>query len=194
MKSVIDMVCSNCGCDVNKYIKGLCLKCYDKKYKKEHRQKYNEYSRKYYYKNGVTPMNKNTKCTMFLGVHVAERVLSNVFKNVERMPYSNKGFDFICNKGKKIDVKSSIIHTRYKQNEYFSFTINKNEIVDFFLCLAFDNRDDLNPLYIWLIPGEKINNLKMLTVSLSTLFKFDEYKLDLNKIIKCCDTLKAIKI
>lgn len=100
----------------------------------------------------ITSMKINKKCPLFLGCHVAERVLSHVFKDVERMPHNNKGFDFICNKGFKIDSKASCLH---KDNTYI-FHINHNKIADYFLCIAFDNRDNLNPQYIWLIKSDEI--------------------------------------
>ena len=65
---------------------------------------YAEHSRR---KNGVLSISENKKCSKFLGVHIAESVLCHVFKDVEVMPTDNHGFDFICNRGKKIDVKSS---------------------------------------------------------------------------------------
>ena len=41
----------------------------------------------------------------------AERVLSKVFKNVIRQPHYTPGFDFICGRGFKIDVKSACMRT-----------------------------------------------------------------------------------
>ena len=95
--------------------------------------------------NELKPMKLNKKCSQFLGCHVAERVLSHVFKDVQRMSNGNKGYDFICNKGFKIDVKSSCIQ---KNNSYI-FSIRYNNIADYFLCIAFDNRENLNPQYIF---------------------------------------------
>jgi hypothetical protein len=123
-------------------------------------------------------------------VHVAEQVLSKVFKGVEQMPYGHKGYDFICNQGKKIDVKSACTQTHDRKSDSRTFMIRKNKIADYFLCLAFDNREDLNPLHIWLISGHIINHLIGATISESTLSKWDEYKLDIDKVVKCCDSMK----
>ena len=133
---------------------------------------------KTYYKQ--KPINKY--CSNYLGIVIAEQVLSKVFKNVQVMPYGNKNYDFICEKGYKIDVKSACL----SKNKYWSFGINKNKIPDYFLCLAFDNRINLNPLYLWLIPGLLINNKTRDSIQMSTLSKWDKYKLDINKVIKCC--------
>lgn len=78
---------------------------------------------------------KNNKgCTSYLGVYIAEQVLSKLFKNVTKMPYGHTGFDFICGKDKKIDVKSAC-KRKFKPNSWadaWDFTINKNKIADYF--------------------------------------------------------------
>jgi hypothetical protein len=138
-------------------------------------------------KAGQRPFNENKECSSYLGIHVAERVLSHVFKDVKRMPLNNRGFDFICSKGKKVDVKSACL----QKNGAWKFNINHNIIADYFLCLAFDNREDLNPLHAWLIPGGKVNHLVSAVISQSTINKWDEYRLDLSKVNACCDSLRV---
>jgi len=137
-------------------------------------------------RKGVQPFNENRRCGMYLGVHIAERVLSHVFKNVERMPINNPGYDVICNHKKKIDIKSSC----QRGGGGWSFGIRNNIIADYFLCLAFDNREDLNPLHVWLIPGCKISHLKGLSINQGTINKWDEYALDISKTSECCDTMR----
>jgi len=145
-------------------------------------------------------------CGIFLGCHVAERVLSYVFKDVKRMPYGNKGFDFICNKGFKIDSKASCL---LKKRNNYSFAIRNNKIADYFLCIGFDNRENLNPQHIWLIKGDemirrvkvkhsKLNELKGLSIKNNNygLSKLSKYELTdkLKDTIKCCDMLKSNNI
>ena len=137
-------------------------------------------------KRGEQPFNKNRGCSLFLGVHVAERVLSHVFKDVKRMPMHNPGYDFICNKGKKIDVKSSCP----RKDGTWQFAIDHNAIADYFLLLAFDNREDLNPLHAWLIPGDKLNHLITATIRPSTIHRWDAYKLDIEHVVTCCNIIK----
>ena len=139
-------------------------------------------------KRGGMPMSENKKCAAYLGVHVAERVLRHLFNDVEVMPYGNPGYDIICNMGKKIDVKGGCI---LKNNNGWTFRIAHNVIADYFICVAFDNREDLNPLHIWMLPGEKFNHLTGASISQSTIHKWDEYKQDIDKIIACCDILKG---
>lgn len=142
-------------------------------------------------KRGSHLFNENTGCALYLGVHVAERVLSQVFKDVVRMPPTNPGYDVICNHGKLIDIKCSCLHKNSRGNGWsWGFRINRNTIPDYFLCLAFDNREDLNPLHVWLIPGSKINHLAGASICHSSLSKWDEYRIDVSKVSKCCDTLR----
>ena len=184
---------------------GLCRRCYDAKYrsnnKEEIKQQKKEYRmtnrdswlashRRYRRAHGGKSASENKQCAAFLGVHVAERVLAKVFKDVKQMPNGNKGFDFVCNKGKKIDVKSACTRTHDRQSDKWDFHIGKNKIADYFLCLAFDNREDLNPLYIWLIPAHQVNHLVSASISESTLSRWDEYKLDINKVTACCNSIK----
>lgn len=138
-------------------------------------------------KRGVQPYYKNRRCSAFLGIHVAENVLSRVFHNVETMPYGNHGFDFVCNRDKKIDVKSSCHNKRYT----WSFAINCNTKADYFLCLAFDNRDNLTPMYMWLLPGKLVNMSSRAHVSQHTIEKWAEFRLPIDKVIACCNDMKT---
>ena len=138
---------------------------------------------------GIIPYDENKTCTLYLGVFVAERVLSRVFKDVIKMPARNPGYDFICNKGKKIDVKSSTM----SKGGRWSFHINKNTLADYFLCLSFDNRNDLNPIHMWLIPGRDVNVFSGISTTTKNINKWDEYKLNIDKVSDCCDILKGDK-
>lgn len=139
-------------------------------------------------KNGI---NGNPKCASYLGVYVAERLLSKIFKNVERMPYGHPGYDFICGKGYKVDVKGGCLGNNTPDR--WLFKINKNQIADYFLCLAFDNRYDLNPIHVWLIPCEVLNNKVCTSISKYQTDRWSEYEQPLDKVLKCCDTMKGDK-
>ena len=102
----------------------------------------------------VIKLPSNKDCASYLGI-IAERILENIYKDVKIMPYCNHGFDFYCAKKYKIDVKSSAIGYKGK----WQFAINKNTIPDYFLCIAFEDRENLNPVHLWLIPGKDINHL-----------------------------------
>ena len=138
-------------------------------------------------KQGKRPFDENKTCSLFLGVHVAERVLSHVFKDVKRMPMHNPGYDVICNHDKLIDIKSACL----RKDGQWIFNIKRNTTADYFLCLAFDNREALNPLHVWMIPGSKINHLKNASICQSTIRKWDEYSIDISKISDCCDVIRG---
>ena len=131
------------------------------------------------------PLNK--KSSNYLGCTIAEKVLSKVFNDVKVMPPCNPGFDFFCNKGKKIDVKSSC----FGRNMNWVFHTNRNTIADFFLCIAFDNRQSLTPLYLWLIPSDEVKDKVSVSISPSTLHKWDKFKLDISETLQCCDQMRG---
>jgi len=196
--SKTNSVCRVCGAVLNdenwsasrqKKHEYICVKCnciQTRLWQKANPEKVRAIWTKANRKRGQLPMSENKECSMYLGVHVAERVLSQVFKDVKRMPITNPGYDFICNHGKKIDVKSSCFGKR----GHWIFVIKHNTTADFFLCLAFDNRKDLTPLHVWLIPGDVVNHLGGASIRQGTLSKWDEYKLDISKVSTCCDTLR----
>ena len=156
----------------------------------KHRQRlWREASTRANRKRGVRSFKKNKDCAQYFGIHIAERVLSHVFKDVKRMPITNHGYDVICNKDKLIDIKSACLSRT--QCPRWQFNIRCNTTADYFLCLAFDNREDLNPLHAWLILGSVINHLKGLSICPSTLHKWDAYALDISKVSECCNTLRT---
>ena len=172
----------------------ICKECnreWNRLWRKANSEKAKAISTRGNRKQGHLPFDENKGCASFLGIHISERVLSYAFKDVVRMPYGNPGYDIICNKGKKIDVKSSCTRRDMRWNSIsWAFNIGRNTTADYFLCLAFDNREDLNPLHAWLIPGSKINHLTGTSISPSTLHKWDAYALDTSKIGDCCDAMR----
>lgn len=144
-------------------------------------------------KHGNCTSQTNKSCSNYLGINIAEHVLSKVFKDVEIMPRNNPGFDFICNKGYKIDVKSS---TLGGNGNTWSFAIKRNKTPDYFLCLSFDNIYNLTPQHVWLIPCEIVNNTVKISISKSTIKKWSKYELTnkLDDIIMCCNVMKETKV
>ena len=200
--------CKICGEIKIFYAKGLCESCYKKGYYEKHYKEHHEeellrskqyreshkeeirVKSKYYNesKPGYRSSKTNKECSLYLGCTVAEEVLSHIFENVQRMPNGNPGYDFICGKGYKIDAKSSCSQ-KGKYNPW-KFSIDRNTIADYFLCLAFDNREDLNPVHIWMIPPKISNDKHTIGISESTISKWNKYRLDINKVIKYCNTLR----
>ena len=163
---------------------------YQRRYKKLNRDKINEKQRQYRYDNGSQSMSENKLCSDYLGCHVAERLLLSIFKDVKRSPYCTKGYDFKCANDYLIDIKSSCVLLRSNGIKYWFYTIKHNTIADYFLCIAFDNRNDLNPLYLWLIPNNILSHLISTTISENTLNKWSQYEKPIDKVILCCNQMK----
>lgn len=162
-----------------------------REYQQAHLEHIRENHREWSHRTGRrAPMGENRNCSMFIGVHVAERVLSHVFKDVHRMPYNNPGFDFRCRFNKMIDVKCSCRVCRENHADRWQFSIKQNVIADFFLCLAVNNRVDLEPEHIWLIPAEEINDHVSVSISETTLDKWRDYEQPIGRVISCCNRMK----
>lgn len=145
------------------------------------------------HKNGkCKAMNENKECSSYLGVFIAEKVLSTFFKHIERMPYGNPGYDFKCDKGYKIDVKSACLHFSEGRSPKWSLHINKNIKPNYFLFLLFNNRKYLEPIHVLLVPGELINSKQKIAITNTPkgLSKWIKYMQSLDKVITCCNLMK----
>ncbi|MHB8118640.1 MAG: hypothetical protein ACYDHX_07945 [Methanothrix sp.] len=138
-------------------------------------------------------MSEAKDCTLYLGVYVAERALSRFFDRIERMPFGNPGFDFVCGKGFKIDVKSACLRKHSGQSDLWQFAIKRNKVPKFFLCLAFDNRENLEPLYVWLIPGEIVNGHRLISIANTekSRARYSAYQQPLDRVNACCSEMRA---
>ena len=139
------------------------------------------------------PQSEAKDCPNYLGICVAERVLSRYFDKVTKMPTNNPGYDMVCGKGFKIDVKSAC-ERKAKTSNGWQFSIARNKIADYFLCLAFDNRSSLNPVHVWLIPSSICNSFSGLWITDSDkgLKKYEKYERPLDKVISCCNNIKNL--
>lgn len=161
---------------------------------------HNKHIRSYYHnsggreKQGHKSMYENKSCSGYLGIVAAERLIKHLFNDVIMMPYGFPDYDMICNKGKRINVKASSIRNiknKYSTVKNWQFMIKRNRKCDFFLCLAFDNVKDLNPLFAFLVPGNEVNHLQKITISYTTIHKWDKWKMDLDDAQACCDLMKG---
>lgn len=180
----------------------LCDKCnVDRWAQNKGYKDFADYSRERNWNKGISsPMSENEDCCMYLGIHIAERILSKIFENVMRMPINNRGYDFICKKGYKIDVKSATLVNRPNSNRYWSFHINHNDIADYFLLIGFDDRENLEPMHIWLFKKDEMMRGKPFYMRTSFLITDDPITLEifgvweltdkLEKMKECCDNLK----
>ena len=166
---------------------------YNRNYSREHHEEKAEYNRDYRMKqnSGHKFMHENKFCASYLGVVIGERLCRYLFKDVEMMPYGFPDYDMICNKGKKINVKAACITLNHGKNPCWKFQINHNKVPDHFILVAFDNRTDLNPLHMWMIPGKEINDHKTsISISPSTIDKWDKWKRDINDAQLCCAEIR----
>ena len=143
---------------------------YNKRYYELHQEDLIAKEMTRYYKSGRKRHMADAKdSASFLGVYVTERILGHIFNSTKRMPNGNPGYDFVCGKGFKIDAKSSCL--RFYPNtrgSFWQFHTERNTTADYFFCLAFDNRESLEPVHIWLIPGNVINHLTTLSITNSS--------------------------
>jgi hypothetical protein len=186
--------CKDCGNEYNRTHKAEYKAWCD-----SNRDHINEYARSYNHKTGrCLPIGENKESSSYLGVYIAERVLARYFDYIERMPACNPGFDFICSKGFKIDVKCSCLIERTYFGKYtytsWRFNIGRNTVADYFLLLGMDNRDSLTPLKIWLIPGDDINSLSGIgiTNSIKGVSKWVKYERPIDRVMVCCDEIRGI--
>ena len=137
-------------------------------------------------KNGHLPMSENKDSPSFLGVYVNEMLIRHRFKEIKVMPYGYPGYDFICNKNMKIDAKSACLD----KNGHWLFVIRRNTIADYFLCVAYDDREHLNIMHVWLIPGRDVNRFTGISISPSTIHKWDKYIYGIEGFSMCCNEMK----
>ena len=209
---LITKTCSKCGGTkpLNEFYKqkkgkygkhAACKKCSNeesRKYNREHKEERKEYRKKYHQEHedeirknkGHKSMHENKDCSQYLGIVIGERLLRHLFKDVEIMPHGNVGYDFICNRGKKIDVKTSCLTLQSKKYLHWKFKVKRNKVADFFILVAFDNRTDLNPLHLWIIPGKEINKNESKSTRPSTTYKWDKWRKDIKNAQICCNEMK----
>lgn len=163
-----------------------------RQYYLDHKEYLDEMNKINKHNKGIKFMNEIKECSMFLGCYVAENILSLEFKNIIRMKVTNPGYDYVCGKGYFIDVKSSCLSKDKWGSEKWKFHIERNKIADFFLLIGFDNRNDLNPMHIWLVPGHIINSRIGIGISnnVNSLNKYKIYERSLDNAILCCNEMK----
>lgn len=95
------------------------------------------------------PKEINKDCPSHFG-DFTENLMILTFEDATRMPYGNPGFDWTCKKGYKIDNKSRCL-SYYVNSEWlgWTFPIRYNDIADWFILSAWDDRESLKPLHVW---------------------------------------------
>jgi hypothetical protein len=180
--------CRDCGCELtdenwltayqlrNRAQCKACKNLYEKQWRVDNPDKAHKRDARLRRNKGIPKLENSLTCPSFLGVHLAENMVSEVFNEAKMMPYGHKGFDMICPKGKTVDVKSACAG-EYRGTRRWIFHIKENKVPDYFMCVAYDSRDEQNVEHVWFIPGNTINHLKGLCISESTMERMDSYKL-----------------
>jgi hypothetical protein len=61
------------------------------------------------------------------------------------------------------------------------------------LCLAFDDRETLQPLHVWLIPGFEVNHLTAFAIPNSSwgILKWSIYEKPLDRVLQGCEMVRG---
>ncbi len=122
------------------------------------------------------------------------------FEDPIKMPNGNQGFDWICKKGEKMDHKGSCLTYFEDVTPIWVYGIGYNNIADWFILSAWDNRESLNPLHIWIfhkndiVRGRKFwrRDSFSITNTPEKLKEFEKYEVTdrLDKLKELCNESK----
>lgn len=192
----------------------------DKWAKKRGYNDINDYRNELRYINDTrTPLSENKECESYFGVYIVEHVLNKflptIFDYVKYMKYGNRGFDFICKDPKQefvdrypqLKLKRGIEYKIQSTarcidfgTDYFHFPIMYNDMAEYFIFSAWDNRDNLDLLHVWIIhKNEMVRKRKFwrrdainITNRPRYLIEFNRYEL-INELDKLKETIKELK-
>ncbi len=150
---------------------------YNRKYYIANIHKLRRIARNRHYLNGRQSMKDNIDCAKHLGCYINEKMAMDFIPNTELMNSNNPGYDLIYNKKYLIDAKASTIRTRDDKYKCWTFHIEQNKVPDYFLLTAYNNRETLEICHMWLIPGIEINDRISISISPSTIHKWDCWKI-----------------
>lgn len=115
----------------------------------------NDRQRKYRYNKGINmPMSDNDECSPYFGIYIAENYVAKTFEDPILMPLNNRYYDWICKKGQKIEHKAACLRKKGTDFGWLFSHINFNPIADYFIFSAWDNRESLIPMHIWIFHKE----------------------------------------
>ena len=145
------------------------------------------------------PKEDNPDCSSWFG-YISENYVMKTFEDPIQMPPCNPGFDWKCKKGHKIDHKGRCLEYKVSNWSGWRFPIKWNNIADYFILSAWDNRYSLTPLHVWIfykndmIRGRKFwrrDSIVITNTSLA-LIEFKEYEVTdrLDKLKELCNIYK----
>lgn len=146
----------NAGCKDLKEYQNLCAKNRGYHDKAESTREWR------HYKGIHFPMLDNETCSYYVGImgerEIGRIILPRILGTItEEMPPNYPGFDFIVDNNIKVNVKSAcLIDIGKNMKSRWCYNIDYNEIADYFLCVAFDNREHLYCMHVWLFKRDDI--------------------------------------
>jgi len=135
-----------------------------------------------------SPMSENEDCASYLGVYITERkigrkLLPIILGDIQaEMSANNHWFEFIVVGGYKVQFKARTL--RYKKGwTGWSFRIDYNSVADYFVLIAFSDRENLNIAHILLIKkgdivrGKRFYDRETISITNSSkgLLEFQKY-------------------
>lgn len=181
----------NAGCKTDKEYQEKCARDAGFKDKAER-------DREWLHKTGRNfPSEDNPDCSSWFG-YISENYVMKTFEDPIPMPPCNPGFDWKCKKGKRIDHKGRCLgYSKLSNWSGWRFPIRWNNIADYFILSAWDNRDSLTPLHVWIfhkndiIRGRKFwrRDSIVITNTYMALIEFKNYEVTdrLDKLKELCD-------
>ena len=139
------------------------------------------------------PKEINKDCPAHFG-DFTESLMILTFEDATRMPYGNPGFDWICKKGYKIENKArclyQFVHCSWLG---WTFSIRFNNVADWFILSAWDDRESLKPLHVWAF--HKDDMIRYRIGGTYILKKFhDRYSFSISNTIKRLRELEKYEI
>jgi len=135
---------NNAGCNTEKEYDNKCAQ-------KLGYKNYAERIKESRWNKGISsPASENEDCNTYFGIYIAENYVMKTFEDPIKAPPNNPGFDWLCKNGKKIEHKAACLIFDKYGNSKFHFPIEYNNIADYFILSGWNNREDLEPMYIWM--------------------------------------------
>lgn len=125
-------------------------------------------------------------CPLWFG-EFTENLMIHRYPGAKRMPYNNKGFDYLWN-GIKIDHKGRCLRYTPGRSPAWNFGILFNNSARKFILTGWDNRESLNPMYAWEFDRDDIvrgrhfwqRNGFYITYTAYWLEQFEDYQIDID--------------
>lgn len=120
------------------------------------------------------PESENKDCSRYFGNYMEKKYVMQIFEDPIPFEYEKdkmgriidrtKPYDYICKKGLKIKHIASCIRTDKLHVIscfgdpllYWEYLIKNNNVPDYYILSAWNDRDSLEPLYVWIIRGDEI--------------------------------------